>query len=255
MCDEHGNPLFHFEHFVPGKNEAVPGEPRSIVVDGKGRMFVTDDRSDDLDILDPTGRSIVTTTPPRDECATKESFELLALGPDGVYASLSCKERKVVVIGDDLQIARTIDLAWRDPDEMACITGLAVDGKGAIYVTDACASLMVQMYAPDGSFINAFGNHETGLDNFSFASGIAVMGDGTLWVIDTLRHIVSRFTREGQRIVTLGGKGSEPGSFEYPSSISTDGADRIFIVERVGNRYQCFRLDDGLSRNEVPAQR
>ena len=253
VCDRNGSPLYRFNHYVEENGAPVLGEPRAIAVDATGRIFLVDDSSIEIDVLDTTGRRITAIAPPADDCGVQESFELVALGPDGVYGLLSCVKRRVVVIDGDLQIARTVTLAWKDPSERVCLTGIAVDGQGRIYITDACASDMVQMYDTNGGLIRSFGTHETGLENFSFASGIALTGDGNMWIVDTLRHIASLFTPEGARLATVGGKGAEPGAFQYPTCVATDGGGRMFVAERAGNRYQCFRVE-AVPENEVPTQ-
>ena len=248
VCDADGLPLYHFTCFARRGDLVAPGEPKGIAVDAAGSLYLVDEASENLAVLDPTGRLLATIAPPADGCGQPESFEYLAAGPEGVYASLSCPARRVVVIDANLNISRVIQLAWKDRSERACITGLAVDGKGGIYVTDACASEMVQMYDANGEFLRAFGTHETGLENFSFASGIALTREGNLWVVDTLRHVASLFAPDGARLATVGGKGEEPGAMQYPVAVATDGAGRVFVVERAGNRYQCFRAE-----GEVPA--
>jgi hypothetical protein len=54
--------------------------------------------------------------------------------------------------------------------------------------------------------------------------------------------VVSCFTSGGDFIAYVGGKGDQPGALNFPSGVDTDGKDRLFIVERAGNRYQCFRI-------------
>jgi DNA-binding beta-propeller fold protein YncE len=254
VCDEHGIPRYRFTHYVPGNGGPVPGEPKCIAVDENGSIYLVDEASEALAVLDATGRLIDTIAPPADGCGVTESFEYVALGPDGVYASLSCAKRRVAVIDGDLNISRVITLGWKEPSERACITGLAIDSKGGIYVTDACASEMVQMYDANGGFLRAFGSHETGLENFSFASGVALRGDGNMWIVDTLRHVVSLFTPEGTRLATVGGKGAEPGAMQYPTSVAADGSDRVFVTERIGNRYQCFRVKGEVPRGDLQDQ-
>lgn len=255
VCDRAGSPIYRFNHYIETDGVVVPGEPKSIAVDATGRIYLVDDSSTDLDILDTTGRSIARITPPADDCGVNESFEFVTLGPDGVYAALSCAQRRVVVFDGGLAIARVVTLAWKDASERACLTGIAVDAQGGIYVTDACASDMVQMYDANGGLVRSFGTHDTGLENFSFASGIALMNDGNMWIVDTLRHIASLFTPEGTRLATVGGKGAEPGAFQYPTCVATDGVGRVFVAERAGNRYQCFRVEGELPESELPAQR
>lgn len=252
VCDTAGIPRFRFTHYVARDGAMVPGAPRSVAVDADGWIFVVDDATPELAVLDPTGRRVATIAPPPDDCGLPESFEYVAIGPDGAYASLSCAQRRVAVIDGDFRISRVINLGWKNPSERQCITGLAVGREGGIYVTDACASEMVQLYSANGGLVRAFGTHETGLENFSFASGIALTRDGNLWIVDTLRHIASLFTPDGTRLATIGGKGTEPGAMQYPVAVTTDDAGRVFVTERAGNRYQCFRVEGGLQdRNQL----
>ncbi|HEU4365375.1 MAG TPA: hypothetical protein VFT13_07900 [Candidatus Krumholzibacteria bacterium] len=255
VCDRDGSPVYRFNHYVEKDGAAVLGEPRSIAVDATGRIFLVDDAAAGIDVLDTTGRRIGFIAPPADDCGVAESFEFVAPGPGGMYAVLSCAKRRVAVIDAGLEIARVITLSWKDAAQRACLTGIAVDADGGIYVTDACASDMVQMYDANGGLVRSFGTHDTGLENFSFASGIALMADGNMWIVDTLRHIASLFTPEGTRLVTVGGKGAEPGALQYPSCVTTDGVGRVFVAERAGNRYQCFRVEGELPESETPAQR
>ena len=48
----------------------------------------------------------------------------------------------------------------------------------------------------------------------------------------------------------IGGKGSQPGSFQYPSAVATDGDSRLFVLERQGSRYQCLQIMDGVAAKE-----
>jgi hypothetical protein len=110
---------------------------------------------------------------------------------------------------------------------------------------------MVQIYERDGSLGREFGGHDTGFDNFSFSAGIAAMNNGDLWIVDSIRQVASRFTQEGKFLAYIGGKGSQPGAFEYPSAVATDGESRVFVLERMGNRYQCFRVGENTGAQGV----
>lgn len=250
VCDDQGMPRYRFFHYVSDDGERKLGDPRSIVVDGTGRIFVTDVAASYVDVLDHMGRPIRKLVPPADGCGQPERFGLLALGSDGqVYATLSCRNVQVVVIDADLNIAHTLSLGPGE-ETRRCITGIAVDHGGQVYVTDPCAQDMIQIYAPDGEFVRGFGRHDAGWENFSHPGGIVVMPDGDMWIVDTIRQIASRFTAEGEFVAYFGGKGEHPGAFNYPTDLTTDGKDRLFVLERVGNRYQCFRIQSEVSQTD-----
>ena len=240
VCDGNGIPVYHFQYPVNRDGEPAEGEPRSLAVDDRGRVFVVDNRVPELSVLDPKGRVLGTIAAPRDDCGKPHGFDHVARGPGNlIYASISCSPRLVAVINGALEIARVIRLD-APGGKQACITGLAVGSSGDVYITDACAKQMVQVFNSEGGFIRGFGKHNNGFKNFSFAAGIAVMDNGDMWVADAIRGTVSRFSAEGEFISYVQGDGET--ALTYPSGISTDGSSRLFVLEQGGNRFQCFEL-------------
>jgi sugar lactone lactonase YvrE len=241
IFDENGMPIFHFPHLALNNGKWIRGEPKSIVVDKDGRIFLTDILAPYIDVLDYTGRTIERIDPPQDVCGGTGRFSALALAPGGqVAATLTCQEPWIVFIDSDLNISRKLLLQSRETTNS--ISGIALDESGAIYVTDPHAEIMVQVYNADGSFVMGFGRHDAGFENFSFPAGIAVLDNGDMWVVDSIRQIAARFSPEGDLKTWIGGMGGGLGSFNFPSAITTDGNDLVFVVERGGNRYQCFQV-------------
>jgi DNA-binding beta-propeller fold protein YncE len=243
VFDENGMPIFRFYHHVTVNGERRLGEPKSLVVDSEGRIYITDALVPYLDVLDRNGRTITTVEPPYDKCGQHVRFDGVAMGTDDrVYASLSCGDQRLVaVIGFDLDLEKVITLSSENLGT-TCMTALDVDTSGNFYVTDPCAEVMVQVYDAHGQYVSGFGRHDSGYENFSHPSGISVMPNGEMWIVDSIRQVVSCFASGGEFISYVGGKGTHPGAFNYPSGIDTDGKDRLFVVERAGNRYQCFRI-------------
>ncbi len=238
ICDSNGMPIYRFAHYVNKNGNEIPGEPKSIAVDDKGRIFLTDASAAFIDILNYKGASIKRIYPRRQG----ERFDCLALGPESeVYASISGEDKMIAVIDPDLRIRREITLD-RIGDEHPAVSGLAVDSDGTIYILDPGSKTMVQVFDTNGKYLSGFGHHDTGFDNFSFPSAIAVTPGGNLWIADALRQIVSCFSAKGEFITFVGGKGYEPGAFNYPSGLSVGGEEKLFVLERVGGRYQCFQL-------------
>lgn len=247
VFDGNGLPTYRFYHYVESASSAapVPGEPKGVAVAADGTIFIVDSMAPYIDVTDPRGRSLRHIDVPADDCGMVERFEALAIDARGtVFAVTACAKPRVAVIEDAATVARVITLQ-RPEAERVCVTGIAVDTAGRICITDPCGDRMAQIYAADGAFVAWFGAHDAGFENFSFAAGIAAMDDGSLWIADSIRQVASQFTQEGKHLATVGGKGSQPGAFEYPSAVATDGSGRIFVLEREGNRYQCFQLTEG----------
>jgi sugar lactone lactonase YvrE len=246
---ENGMPIFRFYHHVTVDGKRELGEPKSIAVDNAGNIYIPDALVPHLDVLDRNGRRIKSIDPPRDECDGDIRFDNVTLGQnDKVYTTLTCATgRMVAVIGSDFEIERLFHLT-NGNEGTSCVTSLATDLDGNIYVTDPCAELMIQIYDQDGRFVSGFGRHDSGFDNFSLPTGIVVMPTGHMWIVDSIRQVVSCFTTDGEFVSYIGGKGDHPGAFNYPTGLSTDGKDRLFVLERAGNRFQCFQIvSDGVN--------
>ena len=59
---------------------------------------------------------------------------------------------------------------------------------------------------------------------------------------DELRQVVKAFDGEGNFLFWFGGFGVSSGAMRYPRYITGDGDSQVFVLERVGQRYQKFVL-------------
>ncbi len=77
---------------------------------------------------------------------------------------------------------------------LACVSGIAVDASGYVYVTDSC-NQRVQKFSPSGTFITKWGARGSG-DGFFTQYGpnkIAVDAAGNVYVIDIAAWTVQKF--------------------------------------------------------------
>ncbi|MGH7205259.1 MAG: 6-bladed beta-propeller [Nitrospiraceae bacterium] len=70
--------------------------------------------------------------------------------------------------------------------------------------------------------------------------GIAVDGNGDVYVTDTGNHRVQKFDREGNFMTQWGGFGNGDGQFNFPYGIAVDGRGSIFVVDSSNTRVQQF---------------
>jgi hypothetical protein len=45
----------------------------------------------------------------------------------------------------------------------------------------------------------------------------------------------------------LGGKGVRPGDMLFPTSVASDGSRRLYVLERVGARFQEFEIGEKIA--------
>ncbi|MBA3413937.1 MAG: hypothetical protein H0U10_01760, partial [Chloroflexia bacterium] len=143
--------------------------------------------------------------------------------------------------------------------------GVAAAADGTVYVVDS-GNARVQRFAADeaGSFLGTWGGPGSELELAQATgglgpTGIAVGGDGLVWVADTWNHRVVALDTEGQVAVQIGGGeaadlgddpaavGGEPGRFFGPRSVALAG-DEVFVSDTGNERVQVFGLDGSFRR-------
>ena len=245
IFDSTGFPLYRFVHRLRrGKGEEkIPGEPRNLVVNKAGDIFLIDNLADFIDILDQRGNSV-------DKLVLQEipEFEDVKISPqflaiddeDNLYVATSGEKPLILLFDKDLNLVSYFGKKGENEGEFKTITGLWVDDQGKIYVTDKDALFCVQVFSSQGEFFLGFGGHDINREDFSLPSGVTTTGDGTIWVVDELRQVVKAFDGNGNFLFWFGGFGIANGAMRYPRYIGGNGEDELYVIERVGERYQKF---------------
>lgn len=119
-------------------------------------------------------------------------------------------------------------LGFRTP--VAC----APDDAGGVYVTDADHAAVYHLDA-DGEPVETIGR---GL--LERPTGIARdRARGLLYVADTRRHDIKVFDGQGQLVDVVGGRGTGPGMFNFPTHLAWSG-DRLLVSDTLNFRVQQF---------------
>jgi DNA-binding beta-propeller fold protein YncE len=237
-----GRPLARYVHRVERADGSwADGAPIALAVDSAGRLLVADAYASYVDVLDGRGRSV-------------GRIDVPALQGSPGPGALAVTRRGEILVGMSGETGRVyrftreyaLDGSWgeagRSPGMLANIRGIAELEDGDVAVLCLDTKFAVQRFSANGTYRNGFGAHEIGPGNVSFPSGITIAGDGAVFVSDELRQTIQVFDKEGLNIATLGGGGSRPGEFQYPSALASDGRSRLAVVERLGARMQLLRL-------------
>lgn len=242
VFDLHGQPLFAF-----GYNGEIK-EPIKAVPDDRGRIYVLAGQT--LRVFNYRGESLGDF--PFYGADRKPVPTALTAHGGQIYVADSASAQ-ILVYDSDQRLRRRLG----DEGSLKSVTALAVAEDGTVYVADARAATTIQVYGGDGRLLRGWGQHETGPQNFSLPSGIAVDGQGRVITVDMIRQQISVFTTEGVFQGRFGGLGTGAGAVAYPSDIASDGNGRLYVVERQGNRLQIFeeRLVSPARRAAAPATR
>jgi DNA-binding beta-propeller fold protein YncE len=116
---------------------------------------------------------------------------------------------------------------------------IAFDAEGNIYIADT-GNFRVQQFAPDRTFVRAWGSKGSEDGQFLAPSGIAIGADGVVYVSDETRSDVQMFAPDGQYLATIGEKGTADGQFSVPGGVTVDAAGDVWVADWSGRRIQRF---------------
>jgi DNA-binding beta-propeller fold protein YncE len=119
---------------------------------------------------------------------------------------------------------------------------LAVTGAVALSVLAVPATCCAAGYLP----VAAWGDQGTTPGHFLGPKGIAVDGDGFVYVADFGGDRIDKFTADGQLVLSWGVKGVEPGQLRAPSRLATGPDGSLYVTDAENDRIQRFSANGEL---------
>ena len=114
----------------------------------------------------------------------------------------------------------------------------------------------IQIFDADGTYLSMFGKPGDGPADMSRPKGIAIDGDGHIWVTDADQNRVKIFDQQGRLCAYFGEYGYFPGQFALPSGVTIDKNNRAVVAEQVLNgRLQVFRYTTDAEASAEQAKR
>ena len=132
--------------------------------------------------------------------------------------------------------------------------GLQIDRHGNFWTTDVQLNV-VKKYAADGMLIMTLGKSGVpgeGPDTFNKPTNVFVAADDSVFITDGYgNQRVVKFASKGSFVKAWGKKGTAPGEFRIPHSVTQDRSGRIIVADRCGlgetrctdGRIQIFDTD------------
>lgn len=112
---------------------------------------------------------------------------------------------------------------------------VAVSGD-VVYVADTLNKQVVRLRASDGGVVDVFGG-----TSLHLPSGVAVEGDGEVWVSDSNWNRMVKFAADGTFREAFGGFGTSHGKFNNPTRVEIrDG--RLYVADEWNDRIEVFEL-------------
>ena len=119
--------------------------------------------------------------------------------------------------------------------QLADPNGIAIDRSSNIYVAEIDSKHRVQKLGPDGTFVAAWAPGLFG------PRRIAIGPDDSIYVVDSGRNRIVKFSPDGQVLTTWGSDGSGDGQFSGVSSVAVDPTtNKSYVADPLNKRIQVF---------------
>lgn len=259
--------------------------PQSGMVDGQGRVYVTDVSNHAVFVFDQVAGKLLVWT----EAQEYRNFVTpigIAEGANGQILVADAELGRVFRLDRDGK-----PLGSFGKDILNRPTGLARDAqRGRIYVADTHAhdikvfdddgrlidvigqrgeeegslnfpthlafagdklyvtdgmNARVQIYDSDGKSSGGFGRRGLYVGNMTRPKGITVDTAGNIYVVESFYDNLLVFNSKGNFLMPIGGTGKEIGQFYLPSGVWSDRQDRIYVADMFNGRIVIFQFLGG----------
>lgn len=232
--------------------------PYGIAIDSKGLVYVADQR---------VGGVFIFNTETQDTQMIRNGYEAhfgwvngLAIDDDDRLFVSDGKMHKVLIFNSKHEVENQITEGLQDP------VGLAIDTTNRfLYVVDTQQDQVIVYDADTLKLLRRIGtggkNHFlTTPGDFGAPQGVAVDGEGNVYVTDTMNNRVEIFDADGNFISEFGKHGDGPGYFARPKGIAVDSDGHIWVADQMQDRLQVFNREGqlltfiGSGHGELPGQ-
>ncbi|MFO0829374.1 MAG: 6-bladed beta-propeller [Phycisphaerales bacterium] len=112
-----------------------------------------------------------------------------------------------------------------------------------VLVSDSAASVLFA-FDVKGKFLGTLGE-----GSLKRPCGLVVRPtSGEIYVADSEQHQILVLAADGRELRRIGGRGGEPGRFNFPTQVAFDGEGRLYVSDSLNFRVQEFGPDDEFIR-------
>ena len=214
--------------------------PYGVAVDSKGQVYAGDPGVSAIFIFNPETKAVEMIG--NGKQARFGSISGLAIDDNDRLYVTDTKMHRVDVFAPGTHALETVfggDVLY-DP------SSIAIDYENRfLYVVDTQSDVVDVFDADSFKFLRKLGTpgkkHTlTAPGTFALPEGVAVDGEGNVYVTDTFNDRVEIFDADGHFISTFGKNGDGPGHFERPKGIAIDCDGHIWVADAAQDRVKVF---------------
>ena len=216
-------------------------QPNGLAVDSQGRIYTADYKVGAIFIFNPETKE-VELLKHKQHASFNHIIGLAMDDNDRLFVSDS-ELRHVLVFDAEHKAQDVISDGMVQPGNMTIDTQ-----NRLLYVSDIQLDQVLVYDADSFKLLRKIGTtghkHElTTPGDLAKPTGLAVDGDGNLYVCDTLNNRIEIFDADGVFIREYGKNGDGPGYFARPKGVAIDSDGHIWVADGVQDRVQVFNKE------------
>ncbi|OGR45003.1 MAG: hypothetical protein A2X35_06300 [Elusimicrobia bacterium GWA2_61_42] len=210
---------------------------RDIAIDEAGSLYLCDDENKKVVAINLESAETGPELPlaplldrfmvkgPADRYAFKA--DVFAVTPDNKVVAYMPEAKEIVLLAEGTK--KTLVREGKLQGQVRSPRGIFIDPKGMIYVADT-GNDRVQIFNPDGTFSNMFGESGSGDGQFKGPASVAVNAKGNIYVADTRNRKVKAFSPDG---IFLFAVGPEVGNLilSNPVAVRCDENKNVYVLD------------------------
>jgi sugar lactone lactonase YvrE len=224
--------------------------PVGLDIDHDGTVYVADLGNDQIEVFTAAGKPLHAFPDPLEPAGQGSSgaggrgiaVTDVAVSGGRVFATDSYQ---VFVFDVRGRLLRQFGKPGIGPSDLDHPNGLDVGPDGTLYVSDTNHARLTA-FTVDGAWLWNLGTLPTGSvdrpgSEFGLPRGLTVMDDGQIVVADAFNFDLVRVSRTGAYLGRAGGRGTEPGQFNFPNDVASRGT-RLLVADKDNDRVQVVEL-------------
>lgn len=247
--------------------------PEAIAVDAKNELYIAYNIPD-LSIRKYTSKGeLITQWGNRGKTGNQLNIALAIAkdSQDFIYMTDLLNHRVVKTTADGQFVTSWGELGKAD-GQFIFPYGIAIDSKDNVYVVDS-GNFRIQKFSSAGEFIEQWGGFDSGIlqlmrnkflyllninalteqlnsllnekgcpNNHCFfgPTHIAIDKHDNVYVVDSLRVRINKFSSDGQFMKAFGKRGDNDGEFHLPMGITVDNSEQVYVTDLSKHQLQKF---------------
>ena len=121
-------------------------------------------------------------------------------------------------------------------NELAALTGIAVDGDGNMFTSDVTVygggseENTIRKHDTSGNLLTSWGLYGSGDEECAQPNAIKIDGDGNILIADTANNRIQKFGPSGTFISKFGVYGDGEGQLDLPGDIDVDADGNVYVA-------------------------